>query len=82
LIVADRRGMRNTSEPDIKSALPTLGRPQLQITEVDARIVTANLKRVIAEFDTLIEPAGQPAGGFEIDSIELHFGVSASGPSP
>lgn len=67
-----------TSECEPKSALPSLGRAQLQITEVDVHVVTANLKRVIAEFNTLLE-SGPKSGGFEVDSIELHFGVNASG---
>lgn len=67
-------------EPEVKSALPPIGRSQLQITEVDPKVITTNLKRAIAEFDALVQEEEQrPRGGFEIDSIELHFGVSASG---
>jgi hypothetical protein len=66
-------------QPEVKSALPPLGRSQLQITEVDAKIVIASLKRAIADFDTLVDEGPRSRGGFEVDSIELHFGVNASG---
>ncbi|MFC4313016.1 hypothetical protein ACFPN2_28290 [Steroidobacter flavus] len=66
------------AEAEGKHALPQIGRSPLQITEVDPKLVTSSLKRAIAAFDPLVQDAPS-TGGFEIESIELHFGISASG---
>ena len=68
-----------TDQPDAKAGLPALGRDRLQITEVDAQQVVESLRSVMTEFEKL---SAAPAGGersFEIDSIELNFGVNAKG---
>jgi hypothetical protein len=66
------------SKPGAKAALHPLRR-SLRVTKVDARVVTTRLKEAIAEFQALADEPSQGDAPFEIDTIELSFGVNGSG---
>jgi hypothetical protein len=66
-------------DPDTRAGLPPIRRPRLQVTEVDTRVVTEHLKQAIADFQVLMDEPTPASSSFEIDTIELSFGVSGSG---
>jgi len=68
-----------TDQPDARAGLPSLGRERLHITEVDVQQVVESLRSVMTEFEKLSDTAPENNRSFEIDTIELNFGVNAKG---
>lgn len=64
---------------EAKAALPALGRPRLEISEVRVSDLAQNLGALLNEVQTAFDAAQNAASAYVVDEIELNIGVSAKG---
>lgn len=67
------------SDDDRRAALPTLGKARIEVTHVEASVLSQNLKEFLAQFRSIFEDQEMSSSGYSIDEIELSLGVNAKG---
>ncbi|MFK3602135.1 hypothetical protein A7D21_29390 [Pseudomonas sp. AP19] len=68
-----------TTETVTRNALPSLGRPKINTTEVDLEILSENLKTVLSRFQAMLDEQPVAKSGYCVDEIEVSLGVNAKG---
>ncbi|MEW6199132.1 MAG: hypothetical protein AB1601_10800 [Planctomycetota bacterium] len=62
-----------------KPALPRLARGSTSVVEIGSETIAKNLKRFLSSFQPILDAQDSTSTNFDIEEVEVHLTVNASG---